>query len=452
MAGHGCKAATQAPQMYHIASLVTTASRVKCPPQPLPRLGLRRLSLPTAVTGGHRIALQPQADAQLHGNRTPAVARSADHRVGSAGPDTTRRAVTLSWEVTLAPPTTPSKDAQVKFIYVDESGGRDQSDVFTMCGLMVDAYKLRKKTEDFDGMLNGMFAGLPVQWPPRELKTKKFIEGGGPWKRIDAEERKQFLTDVCQLAVSNGAKVFGIALSFAAFDHAKGLGLGQPTQGNLWLASAMYTCCLLQKKMQGISGRKGLTVFIMDDNKREMPNLSDALYQRNPWYDGLYEQQKKKRGKQIWIGRSPHDRFDQIVNTAFAIKSDHSSLVQVADAISYVYRRHLELTCGQRSGQASKSSMPASSNASSRRGRNLVVASKDLATNSTRPRHIHSGSCDNGIPRGKVQCALTDPRRQASVRRPRFARIDMPSASRPTSRSGRRGTGSTGQPPRRSSP
>ena len=234
----------------------------------------------------------------------------------------------------------------MKFIYVDESGGPDQSDVFTMCGLMVDAYRLRKKTQDFDELLKGMFAGLPVQRPPRELKTKKFIEGGGPWKAIDAEERKEFLTNVCQLAVANGGKVFATALSFAAFDHAKNLGLGQPTQDNRWLASAMYTCCLLQKKMQGVSGRKGLTVFIMDDNKREMPKLSDALYQRRPWYDELYEQQRTKRGKPVWVGRSPLDRFDQIVNTAFAVKSDHSSLVQVADAISYIYRRHLELASG----------------------------------------------------------------------------------------------------------
>ena len=233
----------------------------------------------------------------------------------------------------------------MKFIYVDESGGRDQSDVFTMWGLMVDAYKLRKKTEDFDEMLNGMFQGLPVRRAPRELKTKKFIDGGGPWKRIDGDERKQFLTEVCQIAVANGGKVFGIALSFSAFDNVVARGLGQPTEGNLWLASAMYTCCLVQKKMQGTSGRKGLTVFIMDDNKREMPSLSDALYQRDSWYDGLYVQRRKVRGKQTWVDRSPHDRFDQIVNTAFAVRSDHSSLVQVADAISYVYRRHLELTC-----------------------------------------------------------------------------------------------------------
>ena len=35
----------------------------------------------------------------------------------------------------------------MKFIYVDESGAAGDSDVFVMCGLMVDAYKLRKKTE-----------------------------------------------------------------------------------------------------------------------------------------------------------------------------------------------------------------------------------------------------------------------------------------------------------------
>ncbi len=32
-----------------------------------------------------------------------------------------------------------------------------------------------------------------------------------------------------------------------------------------------------------------------------------------------------------------------IVNTAFAIKSHHSSLIQIADAVTYIHRRHLEL-------------------------------------------------------------------------------------------------------------
>ncbi|WP_298865206.1 DUF3800 domain-containing protein [uncultured Sulfitobacter sp.] len=229
----------------------------------------------------------------------------------------------------------------MKFIYVDESGARDQGDVFVMCGLMVDAYKLRKKTADFDAKLENLFARHPGA--RTELKTKRFINGAGAWRDIDAGERKQFLSEVCELAVANGGKVFGFGLSFEAFDAAVASGHGHPFGNSYWIASAMFTSALVQKKMQGVSGGKGLTVVIMDDNKVEMANYSDALYDCDPWLDGLYQIQKRKRGVTDWVARTPKTRFDQIINTSFAIKSNHSSLVQVADALSYVYRRHLEL-------------------------------------------------------------------------------------------------------------
>ena len=230
----------------------------------------------------------------------------------------------------------------MKFIYVDESGARDQGDVFVMCGLMVDAYKLRKKTEDFDRRLETVFANH--EGNRSDFKTIRFINGKGGWSAVHATKRKAFLKRVCKLAVENGGKVFGIGLSFAAFDAAAGNGHGQPFNANYWLASAMFTACLVQKKMQGVKNSKGLTVAIMDDNKIEMPKLSDELYKGNPWFDGLYQVRGKKRDKTVWLDRTKKNRFDHIVNTAFAIRSDHSSMVQVADAISYVYRRHLELT------------------------------------------------------------------------------------------------------------
>jgi hypothetical protein len=229
----------------------------------------------------------------------------------------------------------------MKFIYIDESGARDQGDIFVMAGLMVDAYKLRKKTEEFDRRLEALFALHPGN--RADFKTSRFINGKGGWREVDAAERKAFLKTVCELAVENGGKVFGYGLSFAAFDAAAAADHEQPFGTNYWLASAMFTACLVQKKMQGVKNSKGLTVVIMDDNKSEMPKLSDGLYQGQAWFDGLYQTQGKKRGKTVWLERSKKDRFDHIINTAFAIKSDHSSMVQVADAISYVYRRHLEL-------------------------------------------------------------------------------------------------------------
>lgn len=232
----------------------------------------------------------------------------------------------------------------MKFIYVDESGGRDQGDVFVMCGLMVDAYKLRKKTADFDAKLEAILSQHPGT--RGDLKTKRFINGAGAWGQVDPQERKDFLRDICELAVANGGKVYALGMSFERFDEAVAAGHGQPFGASYWMAGAMFVSALVQKKMQGVANSKGLTVFIMDDNKQEMPRLSDALYLCSDWYDGLYQCRGTKRGKRVWLDRKPKDRFDQIINTAFAIKSDHSSLVQVADALSWVYRRHLELVQG----------------------------------------------------------------------------------------------------------
>ena len=162
--------------------------------------------------------------------------------------------------------------------------------------------------------------------------------GGGT---SNLRKRKDFLTDVCQLAVSNGGKVYGIAFSYDALDAAIETDHGHPFGNSYWLAGALYTSCLVQKKMQTVSNSKGLTVVIMDDNKAEMPAFSDSLYDADPWFDGLYQVQKRRRNVLGWQPRTANNRFDQIINTAFAIKSNHSSLVQVADGISYVYRRSL---------------------------------------------------------------------------------------------------------------
>ena len=229
----------------------------------------------------------------------------------------------------------------MKFIYVDETGARDQGDVFVMSGLMVDAYKLRKKTAEFDAKLEAIFAQHPGT--RGDLKTKRFINGAGAWNQVPAQQRKAFLREICELAVANGGKVYGVAFSYHRFDAALAAGYGHPFGNSYWIAGAMFVSSLVQKKMQGVANGKGLTVFIMDDNKQEMANLSDGLYKCSEWYDGLYQCRGRKRGKSVWLDRKPKDRFDQIINTAFAIKSDHSSLVQVADALSWVYRRHLEL-------------------------------------------------------------------------------------------------------------
>ena len=229
----------------------------------------------------------------------------------------------------------------MKFVYIDETGNDGKSDTFVMCGLMIDAYKLKKQTRYFDNILNEIYALNPrVKF---DLKTSKFINGKDDWSKIAPETRKHLLKKICLSAVDNGGSIFAISLSMKELTIEKCNSFSFPYKSNYWLASAFFIASIIQKKMQTYSKNKGLSVLIFDDNKQEIAKLTDELHTGHEWFDPLYQIQKKARGKLIWKNRTKTDRFDQIVNTAFFIKSNHSSLIQVSDAIAYVYRRYFEL-------------------------------------------------------------------------------------------------------------
>jgi Protein of unknown function (DUF3800) len=201
----------------------------------------------------------------------------------------------------------------MKFCYVDESGDKPQSDVFVMTGVLVDAYKLRKHTARFDQIIADFLAKHPGA--PTELKTKAAINGEGGWRQVNPAERKQFISKICDLA-AECATIFPIALSFQAFEKAA---KEQRFTVTYWIAAAMFVAAFVQRKMQPIKKNKGLAVLIFDDNRREVPNFSDALYRADPWYDPIYQTRKKRES--AWKEISEGTRFNQIVNSAFAIKS-----------------------------------------------------------------------------------------------------------------------------------
>lgn len=229
----------------------------------------------------------------------------------------------------------------MKFLYADESGEQDHSQYFVMAGVMVDAVRLRKRTEELDKLWHALIDTHPEN--PREIKTSRMINGKGGWNKVPPNVRKKFVLDVVSLAAENGGKIFCLPMDFTRLESLEGDKFDLPFEKNKWTYAAMFLACLVQKKMQTVKGKKGLTVFVMDDNQAGMPSLTNGLYDCDPWFDGLYTIQTKKRGKTIWSPRNEDDRFDHIVNTAFAIISEHSTFVQVADVISYVYRRYFEI-------------------------------------------------------------------------------------------------------------
>jgi len=175
----------------------------------------------------------------------------------------------------------------MKFAYVDESGSSDEGDVFVMAGVLVDAYRLRKHSLKFDGIISTFLAKHPGL--RKELKTKRMINGEGGWSVVSADERKQFLCDICDLA-NECARIFAVAFSFKNHATAVSGSYQQPFGKSYWLGAALFIASLIQRKMQSGKKNKGLTVLICDDNKKEMQNLSDALYDAEAWFDALYQE------------------------------------------------------------------------------------------------------------------------------------------------------------------
>ena len=243
------------------------------------------------------------------------------------------------WQVTIS----------MKFLYVDESGDNSQGDIFVMTGILVDATRLTKHTKIFDEKVDSILEQSPKN--PCEIKTKQLIGGKNKWKGVNPGVRKALLEAFVTQALEF-SKIYAIALSLSAFREASQK-KDIPFNGH-WAGAAMFLLALLQKKMLTVKRNKGLTVVIFDDNPKGMSVVSQCLHAADAWFDPIYQQRKKIRRKNVWKEIPARERFSMIVNSTFSTMSEHSSFIQVVDAISYVYRRHLELIGIQEEWQGEK--------------------------------------------------------------------------------------------------
>lgn len=219
------------------------------------------------------------------------------------------------------------------YLSIDESGSSDTDTAFVMCGLLIDARDRQKLTNQ----LRKIFAVALDRMDGRrkEFKTSRFIREKGMGLKLGMDGRREILKSICNLAVSNDRKILGIGISFDAVESVRRENDRNHAQTASWLLGSMFTCALLQNRMQDLEdGRQKAEIEF--DNHPQMPRLLDRLKFGCEWYDGLYRVDGSSR-------------FDRIVNKEenIGVDSRSSPLVQAADVVSYVYRRHLEICGGQ---------------------------------------------------------------------------------------------------------
>lgn len=213
------------------------------------------------------------------------------------------------------------------FAYVDETGYDSGSPVFVMCGIVVDAVRLRRTQEDFTQIFSRLesITGRSL----KELKSSDMLPGKGRWKGVQGETRRNLVTNLCEWIGSRRHSLVLAALDRSLHE------VRDPTAKELtdiWLAGAVHVALQLQRCNQAKQANKGRTVLVFDDNKVGMDSFTDFVYEPAAWTSSYYG----LTGKDLPL--------NQIVDSPFAVKSHHVGLVQIADLFAAIFRHHSELT------------------------------------------------------------------------------------------------------------
>ncbi len=219
----------------------------------------------------------------------------------------------------------------MKVCYVDDSGNPAQDQIFIMVGIVADATRLHRTSHEFADFFKNARAVFPEEL--KELKGSRILYGKGAWRQVDAATRKKIFADLSAWLDERKHSVLISALDVKKAEAVKNKHLTVPKEiaNNLWVAAGLNIALQIQAKHQVEEKNKGNTFLFIDDNAQKLPALCELLWSPPSWLDGYYPKKPKE------------EHLNQIIDTAFAVQSHHCSLVQVADLLAFIVRRHFEL-------------------------------------------------------------------------------------------------------------
>jgi hypothetical protein len=223
----------------------------------------------------------------------------------------------------------------MKVCYVDDSGNPAQDRIFVMVGIVADAIRLNKSSRECTKLFDDVRTLVTQEGKhsPHELKGSRILYGKDAWKYVDADKRKQVFSDLSGWLCERKHDIVIAALDASKSTKKAASAQDVPEQlsKHLWVAAGLNIAIQLQAKHRGEQSNKGNTFLFIDDNCQNLPELCKFLWTPPDWLKDYYPLAKKE------------EQLDQIIDTAFAVQSHHCSLVQAADLLAFIVRRHFEL-------------------------------------------------------------------------------------------------------------
>ena len=229
----------------------------------------------------------------------------------------------------------------MKIMCGDESGSRPSSDAMVVCGLMVDASVFFKTADEFSNKIAISRKLEGINKP--SFKTSKFIGRNAAKNHKNFEKRKKLVKSMCNSIVRNNIEIFCVGISFESI-QSKLEEENYKYEANITRTlGGMFICKLIQDRVQNPLDELGRT-FVVFDNHGANSHVNRMLRSGRDWTDGIRQVLEAKVDKEPSNTAEKIVQYDQIIDeTVYGIQSKFSPHVQMADMVSYIYRRKLNL-------------------------------------------------------------------------------------------------------------
>ena len=222
--------------------------------------------------------------------------------------------------------------------YVDESGYNGSKlnsaqPVQVMVGIFPNVYNFHRSDSEF----REVFELLRDEIPLSEVKGEQIYRGRGPWRDVKPEIRDNVIEYYLDWVTNRNHKLIVTAIDNIKYFELREAASDSPFIQALpypYLLAGLHIALAIQKLNRGKKKNKGKTILIFDEQEEFSNTLTELIFSPPEFIDDFVPFDPAKEGT----------RLNQIIDTAFFVRSHHSSMAQVVDVVAYLYRLHLELT------------------------------------------------------------------------------------------------------------
>jgi len=165
----------------------------------------------------------------------------------------------------------------------------------------------------------------------KELHTKDFYAGSGPFKNLPGHERADYISSIVQWLCERKHDIVYSAIHKEQFAQSKAAGALHPELETAWRMGAFHCILALQKAHQSLEKNKGHTLLVFDKKGHDEQPLTQMVLSPPGWSDTYYSRGKKQ------------EALDHIIDAPYFADSTHVPMLQVADFLAYFFRRHVEI-------------------------------------------------------------------------------------------------------------